>query len=240
MRRKEDKTGKKTRGYILLEGGAEFGGRMAEPDKRAIELAGGLDAQVSIIPTAAVPDNNHQRAGQSGVRWFKSLGAKQVTSLPLIDRASADEFTIASALRRSRLIYLLGGFPQYLAQTLAGTLSWQAILEAYAAGAVIGGSSAGAMILCQHYYDPATSRIVNGLNLVLQACVVPHHNTFGKGWASSLLPFIPDAVIIGIDEQTGLIDDSEEREWTVFGKGAVTIYKGRITATYHSGETLSL
>jgi cyanophycinase len=228
------------RGYILLAGGAEFRGRMAEPDKRAIELAGGLEAQVSIIPTAAVPDNNHRRAGQSGVRWFKCLGAKQVTSLPIIDRASAEQFTVASALRRSRLIYLLGGFPQYLAQTLAGTQCWQAILEAYSAGAVIGGSSAGAMILCRHYYDPDMRRIVEGLNLVPKACVVPHHNTFGKGWAASLLPIIPDAVIIGVDEQTGLIDDSEEREWTVFGKGVVTIYKRGITATYHSGETLSL
>ena len=29
-------------GHILLEGGAEFGGQMAAPDRRAIELAGGL------------------------------------------------------------------------------------------------------------------------------------------------------------------------------------------------------
>ncbi len=29
------------KGYLLLEGGAEFGGQMAEPDLRAIELAAG-------------------------------------------------------------------------------------------------------------------------------------------------------------------------------------------------------
>ena len=137
------------RGYILLEGGAEFGGQMAKPDKRAIELAGGSDVQVSIVPTAAFPDKNHQRAGQSGVRWFERLGARHVTLLPLIDQASANQFSVASALRQSRLIYLLGGFPHYLAQTLAGSLSWQAMLEAYDTGAVIGGSSAGAMILCE-------------------------------------------------------------------------------------------
>ncbi|MGD0887499.1 MAG: Type 1 glutamine amidotransferase-like domain-containing protein [Thermodesulfovibrionales bacterium] len=228
------------RGYILLEGGAEFGGQMAEPDKHAIELAGGLDARVSIIPTAAVPDNNHERAGQSGVRWFKRLGARQVNSLPLIDRASANQLTIASALRQSRLVFLLGGFPQYLAQTLTGTLSWQATLEAYDTGAVIGGSSAGAMILCRHYYDPGTRRIVEGLNLVPGACVVPHHNTFGKSWASSLAPSIPDDTIVGIDEQTGLIDDGAAGEWTILGKGVVTVYKGGTTKTYRSGETLSL
>ncbi|HUO77115.1 MAG TPA: Type 1 glutamine amidotransferase-like domain-containing protein [Thermodesulfovibrionales bacterium] len=228
------------RGYILLEGGSEFGGQMAEPDKRAIELAGGSDVQVSIVPTAAFPDRNHQRAGQSGVRWFERLGAKQVTLLPLIDQASANQFSVASALRQSRLIYLLGGFPHYLAQTLAGSLSWQAMREAYDTGAVIGGSSAGAMILCQHYYDPDTQRIREGLNLIPQACLVPHHNTFGKGWASSLVPSIPYDVIVGVDEQTGLIDNGVKGEWTVLGKGVVTIYKGGKTMTYRSGETFSL
>jgi cyanophycinase len=227
------------RGYILLEGGAEFGGQMAKPDTRAIELAGGSDVQVSIIPTAAFPDKNHQRAGQSGVRWFKRLGARHVTLLPLIDQASANQSSVASVLRQSRLIYLLGGFPHYLAQTLVGSLSWRAMLEAYDTGAVIGGSSAGAMILCQHYYDPDTQRVMEGLNMVPQACLVPHHNTFGKGWASSLVPSIPYDVIVGVDEQTGLIDDGVKGEWTVLGKGVVTVYKGRDTKTYRSGETFS-
>ena len=31
-------------GYLLLEGGAEFGGQMALADQRTIDLAGGLDA----------------------------------------------------------------------------------------------------------------------------------------------------------------------------------------------------
>ncbi len=228
------------RGYILLEGGAEFGGRMAEPDSRAIELAGGLDAQVSIIPTAAVPDNNHDRAGQSGVSWFKRLGVKNVTSLPLIDRASADRVDIAGALRRSRLIYLLGGFPQYLAQTLAGTLSWRAALEAYGTGAVIAGSSAGAMILCRHFYDPGTQRIVDGLNLVPRSCLVPHHNALGKRWASSLAASLQDDLIVGVDEETGLIDDVAKGKWTIFGKGAVTVYKRGKAKTYRPGETLYL
>jgi len=89
------------------------------------------------------PDKNHQRAGQSGVRWFERLGARHVTLLPLIDQASANQFSVASALRQSRLIYLLGGFPHYLAQTLAGSLSWQAMLEAYDTGAVIGAAVRG-------------------------------------------------------------------------------------------------
>ena len=154
-------------GYVLLEGGAEFGGRMAEADTKALELAGGFDVQVTIIPAAAAPDNNHEHAGQTGVRWFEQLGARHAGCLPLVDHASANQAFIAASLRESRLIYLLGGFPHYLAQTLANSLSWQAMLEAYHAGAVVGGSSAGAMVLCQHYYDPGAGSIIDdaaGLN----------------------------------------------------------------------------
>src|SRR5215204_15685 len=142
-------------GYLLLEGGAEFGGRMREPDLKAIELAGGFDAPVRIIPTAAAPDNNHERAGNNGIRWFQSLGAKDVGSLPLTDKASANDESIAKSLREAKLIYILGGFTGYLGETLKGSAAWQAVLEAYATGAVVAGSSAGAMVLCEFYYDPS-------------------------------------------------------------------------------------
>src|SRR5688572_26080438 len=97
-------------GYLLLEGGAEFGGRMRDPDLKAIELASGFDAPVRIIPTAAVPDHNDQRAGNNGIRWFQSLGATDVGSLPLLDKVSANDESIAKSLREAKLIYLLGGF----------------------------------------------------------------------------------------------------------------------------------
>src|SRR5437763_12301025 len=192
-------------GYILLEGGAEFGGLMSEPDRRAIELAGGPDALISIIPTAAAPDNNHQRAGRNGLSWFKSLGAKQIEVLPLIDRASANDPEIVARLSQSRLIYMLGGFTGYLGQVLANSASWQAMLQAYEAGAVLAGSSAGAMVLCEYYYDPGQSKVVEGLGLVPNACVFPHHNTFGKGWAKLMTVYLPDAVLLGIDEHTGML-----------------------------------
>jgi cyanophycinase len=227
-------------GYILLEGGAEFGGRMAEPDRRAMTLAGGLSARISVIPAAAAPDNNHQRAGRNAERWFGSLGAKQVEVLPLIDRASADRPAIADALRDSRLIYLLGGFTHYLGQTLSDSASWQAVQSAYRAGAVVGGSSAGAMVLCQHYYDPDAGRVVEGLNLVPSACVLPHHNAFGQGWASRLATLLPADVLIGIDEHTGMLDDGAEGRWNVYGQGAVTLYREGRATVYRPGESFSL
>ncbi len=227
-------------GHILLAGGAEFGGQMAEVDRRAIRLAGGFDVPICIIPAAAAPDHNDRHAGQSGVRWFTHLGAKNVVSLPLIDQTSANQPAIAEALRNSRFIYLLGGFPAYLGQTLAGSLSWRAALEAYHTGAVIGGSSAGAMVLCEHYYDPMSGGVLEGLNLVPGACVIPHHNAAGKGWAAQLISLLPKDLLVGIDEQTGMLDDGPQGEWNIYGKGAVTLYQPGSVAVYRPGNTFSV
>jgi len=227
-------------GLLLLEGGAEFGGWMRDPDLRGIELAGGFNAPIRIIPTAAAPDNNHQRAGNNGVRWFQSLRAKDVLSVQLIDKTSANDEKIAKSLRDAKLIYLLGGFTHYLGQTLKDSLAWQAALDAYHDGAVIAGSSAGAMVMCQFYYDPNSGNVVDGLNLVPNSLVLPHHNTFGKSWAPRLTKQIPDVTLIGIDEQTGTINDGENNSWNVHGRGAVTIYrKGRVES-YQAGKEFSV
>ena len=227
-------------GYLLLEGGAEFGGEMALPDRRAIQLAGGAAAPVSIIPTAAAADNNHQRAGQNAVRWFRSLGATRVTSLPLIDRTSAGRAEIAEALQKSRLVYMLGGFPGYLAQGLRDSPAWQAILLAYESGSVVGGSSAGAMVLCEYFFDPSTGKLAAGLNMLPGCCVLPHHEHAGKDWAARLLPELPGVTLIGIDERTGMIDDAGDGAWMVYGKGAVTLYRQGQVERYTQGATLLL
>jgi cyanophycinase len=225
-------------GYLLLEGGAEFGGQMSLPDQKAIKLAGGPDAPIRIIPTAAAPDKNHIRAGYNGVRWFQSLGARDVKSLALTDKASVEDHKIAAELKAAKLIYLLGGFPDYLAKTLKFSLAWESVLEAYQDGAVIAGSSAGAMVLCQFYYDPATGQVCDGLNLVRNACVLPHHNTFGKGWAARLLSELPGVTLLGIDESTGLLDDGSGENWAVSGGGTVTLYQGNQIAVSRAGESI--
>ena len=229
-------------GYILLEGGAEFGGQMAEPDRHAIALAGGPDAPISIIPTAAAPDNNHRRAGNNGVNWFRSLGATQVEALPLLDKTSANDPAIVASISQSRLIYLLGGFTGYLGETLINSASWNAMVSAYEAGTVIAGSSAGAMVLCQYYYDPGKRQIVAGLNLLSNTCVLPHHNTFGKGWATQLAQLLPHVVLLGIDERTGLLDDGDagrKTGWHVYGQGIVTVYRNGNPTVYKTGTTFT-
>lgn len=227
-------------GYILLAGGAEFGGQMAAPDQQAIARAGGMDVPIRIIPAAAAPDNNHQRAGANGVRWFQSLGARNVTAVPLIDTDSANDARIVDELRTARLIYLLGGFPGYLNATLAGSAAWQAMRDAYANGAVLAGSSAGAMVLCEHLYDPQRRAVVPALGLLANCCFLPHYNTFGKGWVQHLAAILPGVTLLGVDERTGMLDDGTRQAWHVYGAGAATMHYEGHTATHAAGTDFTL
>ena len=227
-------------GHILLAGGAEFGGALADLDRRALALAGGADAPLVILPTAAAPDNNQDRAGRTGAAWFRSLGARNVTVLPLLRRKDAADPALAATLEAARFIYLLGGFTHYLGQTLLDSAAWAAMRAAHAQGAVIGGSSAGAMVLCDPYYDPARDAVERGLGLVANVCVLPHHNSFGRRWAAGLGRRLPDAILLGLDERTGILNDGPGGTWQIYGAGSVTLYNKANRAGHQPASPFAL
>ena len=205
-----------------------------------MELAGGLHVRLSIIPAAAAPAHDHRQAGKNGEIWFKGLGATRARALPLMDRVSAENRRLAELLDESKLIYLLGGSPDFLAKTLMGSLCWNAVISAYGKGAVLAGSSAGAMVLCEHYVDPGENKLEPGLNLLPGVCVLPHHNTFGKGWARGLTRKYPQILFVGIDEETGIINDGPEGQWQIYGKGGAMIYRGGWSKGYTKGDFFDL
>jgi hypothetical protein len=51
---------------------------------------------------------------------------------------------------------------------------------------------------------------------------LPHYKTFGE-WAGILLKLLPDTILVGIDEGTGMI--SEADGWQIYGKGEVTLHR---------------
>jgi cyanophycinase len=227
-------------GHLVLQGGAEFGGQMQASDLRALELAGGVQSAVCIIPAAAAPDNNHLQAGRNGCDWFRGLGAVDVSMAMVIDSESANDDAIASRLRRAGLVYLLGGFPAYLAQVLRGSRCWQAVRDGLEQGLVLTGSSAGAMVLCDQLFDPYEGKIAAGLGLLTGCCILPHHHTFGRRWVPKLQKDLPRATLVGIDEQTAMIDDGPDGQWTVYGPGRITLYCNGQKTRYKSGERFTL
>ena len=126
-------------GYILLEGGAEFNGRMREADLEAMQLAGGADQPIGIIPAAAWPDHNHLNAAQRAEHWFHGLGATNVKTLPVFDASSANAPNVAKTILGCKFIFILGGFPHHLALTLADSLALKAIGEGRAVEVLVAG-----------------------------------------------------------------------------------------------------
>ena len=223
---------------LLLEGGNEFRGAMEEADRAALRVAG--PGPVLIVPAAAAAEGGQIQAGRNGVRWFKELGAADVRSTGWVDGSSREATAVAAAVAASRFIFLPGGSPRYLAGALQGSRVWAAMRSALAAGAVLGGSSAGAMVLCEAYYDPSAGRVMPGLDLLPKICILPHHDTFGRGWAPQIERHAKGVLPVGIDEETGMMNDGPDGLWTVYGKGAVTVYGGNGPAAYRRGERLEL
>jgi cyanophycinase len=227
-------------GFLLLEGGREFKIGMKPADERAMAVGRGRTARIRIIPAAAAPDDNDRRAGANGAAWFQALGGRDVRTLPIINRVSADQPELAEELEAAGLIFMLGGFTRYLAETLGYSRAWEAMKTAHRAGAVIAGSSAGAMVLCEHYYDQAFGQVMPGLNLLPGCSVMPHHDTFGRNWAPRLKQLLPDTLLLGIDEETGLLNDGPAGKWTVYGKGTATVYEPGGKTVFHHGQQFLL
>jgi cyanophycinase len=175
------------------------------------------------------------------VAWFESLGARDVAAPGVIDPASANEEKHVREIRQAGLVYMLGGFPRHLCETLRGSLVWQAVQAVWEKGAVLGGSSAGAMVLCEWYYDPFEGQVLRGLDLLHDCCVLPHFETFGQNWIPSLSGRLPGVLLIGIDEQTGMINDGPEGLWQVYGKGGVVLSRtGQSRHRFVQGEPFEL
>jgi hypothetical protein len=79
-----------------------------------------------------------------------------------------------------------------------------------------------------------------GLNLVSNSLVLPHHNTFGKSWAPKLLQKIPDVTLIGIDERTGMLNNGENNTWNIYGAGKVTLYRNGASKAFSVGDVFSV
>ena len=75
------------------------------------------------------------------------------------------------------------------------------------------------------------------MNLVPGIAVLPHFDTFGKGWVDSAVERAPaDTVLVGIDERTGAV--WTQGAWQVLGAGGVTIITPDERRTYEAGQAI--
>ena len=91
-------------------------------------------------------------------------------------------------------------------------------------GAVVAGSSAGAMVLCDPMVDPRGGALTLGLGLVGHLAVLPHYDTWSEEKAHRTVRLATGHLrIAAVDECTALIRDPDGA-WRSAGAGAVTVY----------------
>jgi cyanophycinase len=210
-------------GPLALVGSGEY-----LPEMAGVEAAllAGRPARYVQLATAAVPDGPAvvERWHNLGIAQAERLGVEAVV-VPVADRADADNPAMAAQIAGAGLVYLSGGDPVYLAETLRNTLVWAEIVASWRSGAALAGCSAGAMALTSwvpRLRDPRQGG-TEGLGLVPHMRVIPHFDTFTARMpdlvSRFLLPFDPALTVVGVDEKTALVGGPQD--WTVQGHQSV-------------------
>jgi cyanophycinase len=207
-------------GPLALVGGGEW--REGCTFDRDLLAASGVE-EVLVLPTAAAYEHP-ERSVETAEQWFAGLGAK-VRGLMVLARPDAEQEANVAAIRDARFIYLSGGSPLHLRSVLKDSAAWDALCQAWQGGAVLAGSSAGAMALCDPMVDPRGGAFTLGLGLLAQVAIIPHHNTWSEEKAKRTITLAPKGLpIVGIDERTALIRGAGGA-WSVAGVGSVVVFQ---------------
>jgi cyanophycinase len=212
-------------GLLALVGGGEWQAGTGY-DAELLERSGA--DEVLVLPTAAAYEQP-DRVVATAEKWFSSLGSR-ARGLMVLRHADANKEVNAAAVAQARFIYLSGGSPLHLLSVLKGSLVFEALANAWRHGAVVAGSSAGAMVLVDPMVDPRGGAFTVGLGLVEQLAVVPHHDSGTSHHFWRTLELAPAGIpIAGIPEHTALIREPDG-SWRSAGEGHVTVYLDGVQA----------
>jgi cyanophycinase len=227
-------------GTAALVGAGEFLPTMDPVDTLLLERLQG-PAHVVVLPTASAPDGPGvpERWGKMGVEHFTRLGAT-AESLMLLTRADAESADLAAKIAAANFVYLSGGKPQYLLETLRQTACWHAIEDVFAAGGVVAGCSAGAMAMGGRMVDfPWLWRTVPALGLAPGLAVIPHFDELPRLFVGLGRRATRKVTVAGVDGSTALVGSG--RDWTAEGRGTVTLFTGKgHKHVYHAGEQVHI
>jgi len=227
-------------GSLALVGSGEYLPEMLDLERELLDdgVSQGKLPKFVQIPTAAGQEGEHR------LEYWKNLGAKQADRLgveqvflPVFTRDDADNPQIVERVQESALVYLSGGNPAYLAESLRDTLLAKALYDTWQTGTSIAGCSAGAMALCEYIVSlRLVSEGVRGLGFVSNLKVLPHYDRYFR-WVpelaiKKLIKESKDAALIGIDELTSLIK-RDDAAWQVKGQSLVHVLS-RNPSTQHS------
>jgi cyanophycinase len=214
-------------GTLIILGGGDLSESLI---KRFIQIGGGLDAPMVIIPTADGQDNYDDNFGEAGM--LKKIGATNVKVLHTTDREIANTESFVEPLIDAKVVWFSGGRQWRLIDAYKNTLTEKMLWKVLENGGVIGGSSAGATIQGSFLVrgDTRNNQIMMGdhqegfgflKNTAIDQHVLARNRHFDM---IEILTQRPEVLGIGIDESTGIIVNGNQFE--VIGESYVVVYDG--------------
>jgi len=217
-----------TRGYVIPIGGAEDKIGHRRIHRRFVDLCGGDDARIVVIPTAS-------RLDDTGDRYrtiFTDLGAAKVEVLEISERKCAESEEALGKFEGCTGIFMTGGNQLRLSTFLGGTPVATQIRRCHARGAHVAGTSAGAAFMSEHMIAfgkegprPVAGKVTlaPGLGLTNRVIVDQHFRQRNRmGRLLTALAYNPFVHGLGLDEDTAAFIN-KERVLEVVGSGGLTI-----------------
>ncbi len=229
-------------GPLYIVGG---GPQTAAMVQEFVTLAGGANARIVVMAMASA---SGERSGEAKANDLRALGAHAVNLW--VDRPAADLDSVARLLDSATGIWFGGGNQSRLADVLRGTALERAIKTRHAAGAVVGGTSAGAAILSARMITGREARyggdrpprdssdayitidrdnVVTDAGLAFLPDVVIDQHFVRRKRHNRLMSLVLEAspyLGAGIDESTALVVQ-RDGTWRVSGASVVVIYDAR-------------
>ena len=229
-------------GPLALVGSGEYLPVMHEVEAA---LIAGRPPRFVQLATAAAPEGQGSMARWHvlGLAAALRIGVEQVV-VPVLDRVSADDEGLASLVEGAGLVYLSGGNPGFLAETLQGSRVWAAIEAAWRAGAALAGCSAGAMAMGGRVAPIRTPwrEAPPGLGVVPGVEVLPHFDRFAARLPDRLVDWLAsapdDVTVVGIDEDTAVVWDGAA--WAVRGRQSAWLLQPDGRAGFAAGSAIPL
>lgn len=242
--------GPKTKGHLFIIGG---GHRSKEMMRQFVDLAGGTNARVVVLPNASgEPDT----AGMEMAEEFRSYGVASADWI-LMTREEAMNEASTKRLDGATGIYFTGGDQSRLTAVFVGTPVHKKLRRLYLDGAVVGGTSAGAAVMSKIMItgnellnkDTANAYIslkkgnietADGLGF-LDGVIIDQHFVRRKrhNRLVSLVLENPKLIGIGIDEATAIIVNPDNT-FRVTGTGSVIVYDARNARSVRAVESGNL
>jgi len=217
-------------GALVIVGGGRVGPEILT---RFFDLAGGRDAPLVVIPTAAGAESYSNE--WSGLKMFKDFGVTNITVLHTADRHVADSEAFVRPITTAKAVWFPGGRQWRLVDSYLHTRTQREVERVLERGGVVGGSSAGASILASYMVRGAKENnyimmapgYEEGFGLIKGVAIDQHMLTRNRqDDLEEVVAKHPDVLGIGLDESTAIVVRGQQFEVT--GASKVAIHDGRI------------